>query len=314
MTSTRTRPRRRSQQPAEIPAIQPQPQLLPSPQKDCSAAEWCVSLALSAVMVGLLLVRLLHAGGLWRDECATVQVALTPDANDIYELFPHAAFPPPYFWMIRGWGTLFGDSDLSFRLHGFCVGLLMLATFWWSARALRTGVPLMGLALIGLNTAFLEWGTTVRAYGLGCVLILATFTLFALILERPTWGRILAACITAILGVQGTLHNAVLLLAIGLSASLVAALRKRFGVAAILLGIGGVAALSLAPWLPGYASGNEWNMLFKEDFTSGWYLTMFRRALGAPVVRVAGLAGTGRRSDRRRAVVRAATASTEGTG
>ena len=255
----------------------------PSPRlKPLEAAEWLVSVLLTGTVVTLLIIRANCAGGLWRDECATVQVALVPNVSEIFGLFEHTAHPPPFFLLIRAYSDVFGTSDLAYRMFGLGVGLLLVGSLWWSARLLGHGVPLLALTLIGLNSTVLQWGTTVRAYGLGSVLILVTLTLIVQVLRTPTWPWIAAAAAAALAGVQCTLYNSVLLLAIGGAAIVVAVCSQKFRAAAAIAGVGLLSAASILPYVASYRSGSEWNMLVKREIDFRWLLQMLCKAVGAP--------------------------------
>ena len=121
-------------------------------------AEWVVALVLSATIIFLLIVRAMHAGGLWRDECAVVQLARMPSVSDIFHNFQHEAFPPLFPLIVRAYTILFGSTDLVLRIFGLCVGCLLIAAFWINARSLSSDVPLIALGLTSLNTTFFVWG------------------------------------------------------------------------------------------------------------------------------------------------------------
>ena len=134
-------------------------------------AEWALAVLLSATALFLLVVRATHAGPLWRDECAVVNLARMPSVADIVRNFQHEAFPVPFPILIRAYTNVFGDSDIALRCFGIGAGIALLGALWFSAYTTGRGPPLISLALLGLNTTFLFWGTTVRGYGLGSALI-----------------------------------------------------------------------------------------------------------------------------------------------
>ena len=74
--------------------------------------ELVAALALSLIVLVVIGVRMCHAGPLWRDECAVVQMASLPSLDAIWKNFPHEAFPPPFPLLIRGWIKLFGTAPL----------------------------------------------------------------------------------------------------------------------------------------------------------------------------------------------------------
>jgi hypothetical protein len=232
---------------------------------ESTRAKWPLWLALflTALVVLLHLVRAIKAGGLWRDEAAAVQLATLPRFSDVVRYFPHEAFPLLFPTIVRTWAALTRDSDVGYRIFGFLVGVSNLAALWWAVRVCGKGIPFWGLSLLSFNLAFLQWGDSVRGYGLGTFFVLLTCGLVWRLGERPTRGRAVAAALGAIASVQCVLSNSVLLLAICLGGIAVALRRKEFRVALLVLGIGGVAAVSLLPYWGPLSSARDWDLLVR---------------------------------------------------
>src|SRR2546421_7192660 len=183
--------------------------------------ELLIAILLSAIVLFFLFVRSTHAGALWRDEAATLQLAQMPTLGDVAANFQHEAFPLPFPLLIRTYVALFGASDVSLRWFGFVIGVAMVAVAWLNSRVINDRGPLLFLTLFGLNSTFLIWGTSVRGYGLGCVLLLLTLGLTVKALSQPTIANAAAATLAAI-GSEQIMVNAVpLLAAIAISALLV---------------------------------------------------------------------------------------------
>src|SRR5437588_2646471 len=100
-----------------------------------------------------------------------------PHGSDVLKFFPHEAFPLMFPGIIRLWANVFGDSDTAFCIFGFFIGCSIVAALWWVTLRIGRRVPLLSLAILAFNGAFLEWGDSVRAYGLGTLLILLTMGL-----------------------------------------------------------------------------------------------------------------------------------------
>ncbi len=247
-----------------------------------TTAEWLLGILLTAIIVSLLLVRAFHAGGLWRDECAVVQLARMPSVSDILRNFQHEAFPPLFPLLVRGYTTLFGSSDTVLRIFGFCVGCLLVGAFWINSRLLRSGVPLVGLGLLSLNTTFLVWGTTIRGYGLGSALIVLTFGYFGSLLLTRSPGRTVAAMLVCLFGVQILLYNSILLLTIGASAAIVFLFQRRFKCVLVISAICGVAVFSLLSYVLAYSRARDWNILVRGRPTLYTLWRHFEVALGSP--------------------------------
>ena len=236
---------------------------------------------LTALAAVLHLLRLQHAGALWRDEAGAAQLAALPSLREVYAAFPHEAFPLLFPGTLRVVTGLFGASDLTFRVFGLAVGLALLAALWWNAR-LAGALPLVSLVLIELHPAFPLYGDSVRGYGLGTLLILLTFGAFARMVARPDRGSILLALLTAVASVHLLLHNAALLAGICVAAAAAGLLRRRYRVAVAALGIGLVAALTLLPYAGPLGAAGSWRVLLLETITLRAVLAKLAKVIGTP--------------------------------
>ena len=245
-------------------------------------AEWIVAVLLSAMTLFLLTVRATHAGGLWRDECAVVQLAGMPSIADVLRNFQHEAFPPLFPLIVRAYTIVFGSSDTVLRIFGFCVGCLLVGAFWINSRLFRGDVPLVGLGLMSLNTTFFVWGTTMRGYGLGSVLIVLMFGCIANLLLASNPQRNIIAMLVCFLGVQVLLYNSVLLIALTGSAVAICLFQRRSKQALVIFAISAVAILSLLPYVPAYLRARDWNILVRGEPTSYSLWKHFEVALGNP--------------------------------
>jgi hypothetical protein len=241
-------------------------------------AEWIVAILLSATVLFVLFVRATHAGPLWRDEAATVQLAQLPTPSDITANFQHEAFPLPFPLLIRTYAALFGASDASLRWFGFIVGVAVVAAAWFNSRAVGDRAPLLFLALVGLNATFLIWGTSLRGYGLGCVFLLLTLGLTAKAIRQPTTGNAVVATLASIASVQVMVNAVPLIAAIGTSAFTVFIFQRRFRQTTVVCACATICALSFLPYAKAYL-GADWNVVVKypTPFFSLW--DKFRLAL-----------------------------------
>lgn len=225
--------------------------------------EVAAALVITLVVIWLHGIRLFHAGALWRDEAAAVGLATMPSLKNIVASFPHEAFPPVYFFALRAYIAVTGGSDAALRTLGLLVGLAVVGVLWMNARLNGRGLPLISLALVGFNSHFLQFGDSIRGYGLGSLLILLTFGLMAKAVEKPQPGWFVAVLCSAILSVQFLLSNSVLLLAICGAAAGVFLLRKQWRPALIVFGVAAVAGLSLLWFAGALAAAREWDMLVR---------------------------------------------------
>jgi hypothetical protein len=240
------------------------------PKRDLvKSLEFGAAILLSAMMIFFLAVRATHAGALWRDEAAMLQLAQMPTVGEITANFQHEAFPIPFPLLIRGYTTVFGSSDAALRWFGFAVGIGIIAAAWFNSRALGDHGPLIFLVLFGLNATFLIFGTSLRGYGLGCVFLILAIGLTAKALQQPSSRNTVVATVAAVVSVQFMVNAVPLVAAIAGSAVIVFVLQKQYRRAAIVCICGGICALSFVPYLHSYL-GADWNIVLKypTDFSS----------------------------------------------
>jgi hypothetical protein len=257
------------------------PTARPADQGGGRRLEIWAALALTAAAVLLHLIRFTHAGALWRDEAAVVQLATLPSLAEVFRRFPHEAFPPPFPFTIRALAGLAGNSDHTFRLFGLFVGLLILAAAWATLWLTRRRAPLLSLALLGFNAAFIQWTDSLRGYGLGTCFIVLTAGLVWRAVEKPGASRVLLATLSAITSVQFLLHNPTLLLAICVGAAVAAVVRESMSKAVLPLAVGAVAAISLVPYWAPLRHGREWDTLVRTPVGLSALIHKLSRPLGA---------------------------------
>lgn len=202
------------------------------------------AILMTIAAVWLHLYFLFHAGGLWRDEVQVVNLAGRHSLSDM----ARDSFPALMPLLICGWSALgLGQSDPGLRLLGVLIGIGIPAALWaaaWTSRRL----PLLGLALVGLNSLMIFYGDSLRGYGLGCVFIMLSAGAAWAFLKRPTWARAGILAAAAILSVQALYQNAVLLAAVCLGAWAVCWRRKNSRAAVKIFLAGLAAAASLLPY------------------------------------------------------------------
>jgi hypothetical protein len=246
--------------------------------KVISAAEWIVATLLTAAVLFLLIVRVTHAGPLWRDEAAAVQLARMPTLHDVAANFQHEAFPLPFPLTLRIYTSLFGDTDFSLRCFGFAVGIAMIAVAWFNSRALGAAGPVVFLALFGLNNLFVIWGTSLRGYGLGSVFLLLTLGLAVKAVRDPTRQNATGAILAAIASVQVLLNALPLIAAIGTAAVFVFILERKFREAGLVCACAIVPVLSFLPYLNSYL-GADWTIVLKFPLSISLLCQKFQQAL-----------------------------------
>jgi uncharacterized membrane protein len=230
--------------------------------------EWVVALLATAAAVLLTFAFALHAGGLWRDEVNSLNVALSPSLSELWRLLEFESAPALWLLLLRGWLALFGSSsDLGLRLLGALGGLAVPAAVWFAALRLGRSVPLVSLALLAVNPEVIRWAASLRAWGLGAALAVVALVFVREAAAAPSRRRILLGALFAVLSVQCVYQNAVLLAAAVAGATSVALAERRWKRAVVPLAIGMTAAVSLLPYVPTLRRIGEWSMLNQAPVT-----------------------------------------------
>jgi hypothetical protein len=249
-------------------------------------ADWVIAVFLSLTAVGLHFFSLTHAGGLWRDELCMTNISGLPTLGQVWQTLPYDHCPIVFPVLLRLWSVLgFGETDGGLRILGLGIGLLLLATFWIASRMMGKGLPLLSVALAGLNFTIIRYGDSLRAYGLATVCLLLTMALIWHFMEAPNPGRGLMAGLGAVLCVQALYQNAFFLLGIGIAGATVCFRRGQYRSALAVLSFGAVAALSLLPYLPLISPAQSWWLLNRTGITGARFLNRITEATGilAPV-------------------------------
>jgi len=219
------------------------------------------------------------AGALWRDELVSVHVALSPSMpGDLH----FESFPILWPLLLRGYLAL----GLPLRLLGLLIGLLALAAVWTAGKILGGRIPTIALAITASTVSVIRSGDEIRGYGLG----IASGVLAMALIGR---GRFVLATLAAIVAVQCSYYNAVLVFACCVARFLVGPpgvsdelgggqtsrdrLRSRFrGTQSLATGF--LAALTMLPYIAVARERRGWDSL--ESFHIS-LVTYAKRALDA---------------------------------
>jgi hypothetical protein len=256
-----------------------------------------VALGSTLLIIYLHIVFGMHAGALWRDEVNSLEIATMRTLSEMWSNLCFDSFPALFFLVLRVVaGVPPTVSDVALRVFGVSIGLLALGVIWLNSRRLRLGFPLLSLALIGLNPMVIRYGDSIRAYGLGIVLMLLVLGAMWRLVESCSPGRVAIATVSAVLSVQCLYYNSILLFAICLGAAAVTMRRRQVKETLIVFAIGGVSAATLLPYVPTIRRVHLWNFIWKAPFTPAelWRTFGSRLEIAAWIIlfAVALLAGT----------------------
>lgn len=248
-----------------------------------SSLELAAGMFLTLLAIAFHVMAATSAGGLWRDEANTLTVATLPRVADVWRNLGNDSFPILWMVSVRGLAAVFGPmNDHAFRDVGLTVGLGVTASLWLNARVFRHSVPLMSLALLGLNASMIQWGDSMRAYGIGILTILVACALIWRFVDVPSEARFVAAAIAAIVSVNTLFYNAVLILAFCAGGVAVCIRRRRWSYSAAVVLIGLLAAVSLIGYAPIVRGASAWNVLVRmPDYDFPWFWAKVGEALAA---------------------------------
>ena len=236
-------------------------------------AEGVVAILLTLSVVSLHLIAAISAGALWRDEANTVGLSTLPSLGDVWNYLQFDSFPILWLLIIRGFSEVMGPmNDPAFRALGFCVGVGVVAVLWINARTFRHSYPLVSMTLLGMSPSLIVWGDSMRAYGLGILLILLTGALLWRFVEQPGTARFATAALGAVVSVHTLFYNAVLLLALCGGGVAVCLLRRAWKKAGLVVLIGLLSAISLLPYAATLRSASNWNKLVQiPGYDLNWF-------------------------------------------
>jgi hypothetical protein len=245
--------------------------------------ESIAALLVAALVAVLHFVNWQHAGGLWRDEAAAVNLALFPSFAEIWGHIEHESFPLLLTLLLRGWNAIgLGESDLALRVFGLLVGFAILAALWWNAWQFSASPPLLSMLLFGLSGTTIRWGDSLRAYGLGVFLLLLAMGLIWKVVRAPSRRAVLVAMLVSLLAVQALYQSLFVVAAFCLGGVVVALRRRNFKRALLVISIGLPAALSLLAYLGVIKRAKQWNVVTEGPLDLSRIWLVLQRALSDP--------------------------------
>ena len=229
-----------------------------------------VAVTLTICAAVLLALFLTHAPTLWRDEVSSVHTQQAPTLAEMWQRAEFESFPALWMLLLRGWLAIGGgSSDATLRTFGLIGPIALIAGVWMATWRIGRAAPILSLALVALNTEILRWAATLRPWGLGAGLALATAAVMWDAIREPTRRRIIVAAIVALLSVHCLFQNSVFLAATAAGAAAAAWRAGRPRLAIIPIAIGALCALSLIPYAGIIQRRSDWNALGMGPITVG---------------------------------------------
>ena len=213
-------------------------------------------MCLLAVALNIVLYR--HAGTFWRDEATTIQLAVAPQFSTMWAWLSRDSFPALFASLLRLWiiaGP--GATDAGIRLFGTLVSLGVLVSLSAGCWMLAGRVPLLAMSLVAFNVDVFYFGSSLRAYGLGLLLIMLCYAAFWRLASNPTLRNVAASLVLAVLSVHTNYQNTYLLLGIGMAGASVCTLCRLWKRSTLILGLCFVAAVSMLIYVPAITENRE---------------------------------------------------------
>lgn len=245
-------------------------------------AGWIEKVVFAVLLICAIVLHIkvfMHSGGLWRDEVNTLNTSMISSFTEFWDKLQFESFPALWFLILRTWVKLgFGETDLALRALGLIVGLGVLGSLWLAGRKLNIRFPLVSFILIALcPTVF--WGDSLRAYGLGILLILLAMASMWQALRDPVPWKMLVSLITAVLSVQCLYHNSFMLFALCIAGATVGLYLRQWKLFIFPLAVGAIALLSVLPYYMTLTKAGAWNVIIKEPINFLWIFKVFQQAI-----------------------------------
>ena len=134
---------------------------------------------LLTLFVGLLLRLISIDQSLWLDEATTALAAKMPLADIFTKFLPGDFHPPLYYLLMKGWGSLFGLSEISLRTPSVIFGILTIYFIYLIAKKIfDTKTARIASILAATSGLLIYYSQEARMYSLAAFLATLLFYLF----------------------------------------------------------------------------------------------------------------------------------------
>lgn len=250
------------------------------PDRALRWTELGIGLMATAFLVGVHSMVVAHAGALWRDEVASVNLANLPSLQAIWSHTHLDSFPILWPTLLHGWVSVgLGETDFGLRVLGLIFGMGVVAALWWNSRLFGYRVPLISLALFAMSPTVFRFGDSLRAYGLTALLLLLLLGAVWKVVEDPKPRRVAIFVLLSILTVQSMYPSSMFFFAMCAGGCAVCLRHRNWRTAGILVGTGLLCAISLLPYLKTFARYGEWAPLIRQSVSMDVFWGKFDQAL-----------------------------------
>jgi hypothetical protein len=156
---------------------------------------------LTVIIAAGLVLRFATRSPMWLDEALTVSIAKQP-LGHIAGALRHDGHPPLYYYLLHGWMSVFGQSDMAIRALSGVFGVLLIPLVWLATRrAAGRSAAWTAVVVLSVLPFALRYSTENRMYSMVMVLAVVGWLLVQSALERPRPLVLagVALCTTALL-------------------------------------------------------------------------------------------------------------------
>lgn len=212
-------------------------------------AEWRRGdLLVVPILLGAAALRIVTAGySLWFDEIAAIALAHQPLELLWSGWMAREANPPLYYTLLKGWMTLFGESDAAVRLLSVAIGTAGIGAAWWLARRIGgVGAGLAAALLVATSAAHVDFSQEVRGYILAQTAALFGCAAMVAYLERPRVAPLLGYALAALVALYS--HTTMILFVALANPAMLWLLRRDFRALLRWIAANAVVALLWSWW------------------------------------------------------------------
>ncbi len=145
------------------------------------------ALLLVIVLAAFLRVHHIGAQSLWADEGLTNRILQLPATEMLQHIRDWEQTPPVYYYLIKPWVLIFGNSETALRFPSAIFGTLsVLALYLAVRRIFGTAAALVAALLLALSPYHIAYSQEARAYALLVLLTIVSCDLFMRLLQKRT--------------------------------------------------------------------------------------------------------------------------------
>ncbi len=134
---------------------------------------------LPILLLGTVLRLISINQSLWLDEATTALAAKMSLADIFTKFFPGDFHPPLYYLLMKGWGSLFGLSEISLRTPSVIFGILTIYLIYLIAKKIfDTKTARIASILAATSGLLIYYSQEARMYSLAAFLVTLLFYLF----------------------------------------------------------------------------------------------------------------------------------------